>query len=272
MVSTRVCGTLSLGSNPSRHPKIFFMTQTIILFFTSVIATGLSSMSGGGASVIAVPVMMWMGISFPLAMSVQKFSSIFWVLPASSNYLKGRKVNWKFLILFSLLGLLGVYIGVITVVAIDKRVLEICVGILIILLVIYTALRRNIGIKEETVPSKKKRFISYVFGPVLGFYEAVFGSGNGIMFAIVTLKTRGFDFINALGYYYSVAFPWEIFAAALYIYKGYFSWHIMIPCVIGSIIGGYIGSRYAKYKGNAFIKIMFIAIGTILGIKLLIGF
>jgi uncharacterized membrane protein YfcA len=248
------------------------MSQILILFFTSIIATGLSSMSGGGASVIAVPVMMWMGIPFPFAMSAQKFSSIFWVLPASRNYLKGRKVNWKFLILFSTLGLIGVYIGVITVVSINKRVLELCIGVLILLLVVYTALRRDIGLKEEIIPSNKKRFISYVFGPVLGFYEAVFGSGNGIMFAIVTLKTRGFDFIDALGYYYSVAFPWEILAAGLYIYKGYFSWSVMIPCVIGSVIGGYIGSRYAKYKGNTFIKIMFISVGTILGIKLLVGF
>ncbi len=248
------------------------MSHTLILFLTSVIATSLSSMSGGGASVIAVPVMMWMGISFPLAMSVQKFSSIFWVLPASRNYLKDRVVNWNFLILFSALGLIGVYLGVITVVAVDKRTLELCIGILILLLVLYTLIRKNIGLQEERKPSKKHRFISYIFGPILGFYESVFGSGNGIMFAIVTFKTRGFDFINALGYYYSVAFPWEILAAGLYIYKGYFSWAVMVPCVIGSIIGGYIGSRYAKYKGNKFIKIMFVVVGTVLGIKLLIGF
>lgn len=248
------------------------MSHTFILFITAIVATGLSSMSGGGASVIAVPIMMWMGISFPLAMSVQKFSSIFWVLPASRNYLKDRAVNWNFLILFSALGLLGVYVGVVTVVSFNKRSLELCIGILILLLVIYTALRKNIGLQEEKIPSKKQRFLSYVFGPILGFYEAVFGSGNGIMFAIVTLKTRGFDFINALGYYYSVAFPWEIFAAGLYIYKGYFDWKVMLPSVLGAIIGGYIGSRYAKYKGNTFIKIMFITIGTVLGIKLLIGF
>lgn len=248
------------------------MSDIIIIFITSLIATLLSSMSGGGASVIMVPIMMWLGIPFPMAMSTQKFASIFWMLPTSRNYLKGRKVKWGFLFLFSLLGLLGVYLGVTFVLHVDKRAMEFGIGILILLLVLYTYFNKKIGLREEKIYSPLQRALSHLFAPILGFYEAIFGSGNGIMFAIVALKTRGFDFINALGYYYSVAFPWNLFAALLYIHKGYFEWSIMIPAVLGSLIGGYIGSKYAKHKGNKFIKLMFIFVGTILGIKLLIGF
>lgn len=229
-------------------------------------------MSGGGASVITIPVMMWMGISFPLALSAQKFSSIFWMLPASRNYLKDRKIDWKFILLFSLLGLLGVYIGVTWVLKVDQRAMELFIGTLILALVVYTFLRKNVGLREEKIYSKFKKTLSYLFAPILGFYESIFGSGNGIMFAIVTLKTRGFDFVDSLGYYYSVAFPWQIFTAALFIHKGYFSSEVIIPTVIGSLIGGYAGSKYAKYKGNKFIKLMFVFVGTILGVKLLIGF
>ena len=88
------------------------MLEIFILFFTSIIATALSSMSGGGASVINVPILLWMGASFPLAIATQKVSSILWFLPASFNYLKDRKINWIFLIIFSAIGLLGVYFGV----------------------------------------------------------------------------------------------------------------------------------------------------------------
>jgi uncharacterized membrane protein YfcA len=54
--------------------------------------------------------------------------------------------------------------------------------------------------------------------------------------------------------------------------KGFFDASIALPVVIGSLIGGYIGSKYARYKGNKLIKTMFITIGTILAIKLLAGF
>jgi uncharacterized membrane protein YfcA len=45
----------------------------------------------------------------------------------------------------------------------------------------------------------------------------------------------------------------------------------MFPTVLGSLVGGWVGSKYGRYKGNRFIKIMFAIIGTILGIKLLFG-
>jgi hypothetical protein len=248
------------------------MTESIIIFITAVIATSLSSMSGGGASVINIPVMLWLGIPFPVATAAQKVSSTFWVLPASYNYLNGRKINWPFLIIFSLIGLVGTYLGVIIVIQTNQRFMEIIVGLLIISLVLYTYLKKDIGLSEHKIYSKFRQYLAYPFSLLLGFYESIFGSGNGIMFAIVTFYTRGFDFVDALGYYYSVAFLWCAFASFLLIAKGYFSLNVIIPILIGSIIGGYIGSKYARYKGNKFIKIVFMAVGSILGFKLLIGF
>jgi uncharacterized membrane protein YfcA len=243
----------------------------LTILLTSFVATALSAMSGGGASVINIPVMLSLGIPFPLATSAQKVSSMFWVLPASYNYLKDRKINWPFLLWFSGIGLVGVYLGVLVVLAVNQRLVEIIIGILILCLVGYVLLKKDVGLNEEKARSPLKRFLAYPFAIALGFYESFFGSGNGILFSIVAFKTRGFDFIDALGYYFSVAFLWEVFAVILFFKMGYFDLNIMIPTVIGSVIGGYVGSRYAKYKGNKFIKLMFVAIGTVLGIKLLVG-
>lgn len=228
-------------------------------------------MSGGGASMINIPVMLSLGIPFPMATAAQKVSSMFWVLPASYNYLKDKKIDWKFLIWFTLIGLIGVYVGAMVVLSINQRIAGIIIGILILSLVAYVLINKNLGLVESKVYSKFKQFTAYIFALILGFYESFFGSGNGILFSIVTFKTKGFDFIDALGYYYSVAFLWEVLAVIIFVSKGYFSLQIMIPTVLGSLVGGYIGSRYGKYKGNKFIKIMFAIIGTILGIKLIFG-
>ncbi len=248
------------------------MIEALILFFTALVATALSSMSGGGASVINVPVMLWLGIPFPLAISTQKVSSAFWVLPAAYNYLKGRLIDWRFLLVFSSLGLIGSYMGVLIVIKTDQRIMEIVVGILILALVVYTYSHKDVGLVEDKTYSLFRQVLVYPFALVLGFYESIFGSGNGILMAIITFYTKGFDFINALGYYFAAAFTWVVFAAGLLIAQGYFSWSVMIPVVCGSLIGGYVGSRYARYKGNKFIKIVFGLFGSLLAIKLLFGF
>ena len=64
-------------------------------------------------------------------------------------------------------------------------------------------------------------------------------------------------------------FFWTLFAAILLIQKGYFNIAVLLPVLAGSLIGGYVGSRYAKYKGNKFIKLMFVIVGTLLALKLL---
>ena len=122
------------------------MLDFLIILIASFIATSLSSMSGGGASVINIPVMLSLGISFPLATSAQKVSSMFWMLPAAYNYLKGNKVDWKFVTLFSLIGLIGVHVGVVVVVSINQRILSVIVGVLILLLVAYVLLKKDVGV------------------------------------------------------------------------------------------------------------------------------
>lgn len=247
------------------------MHISLIIFLTSILATSLSAMSGGGASIINVPVMFWLGIPFPMAMSAQKISSVFWLPTASYNYLKGKKVPWGFLILFSIIGLIGVYLGVEFITHVNTEVMEKIIGILILCLVLYTYVHRKMGLTKQRIYSRFKKILSYFFAPLLGFYESIFGSGNGIMFSLIGMHTRGFDFVEALGAYFSVGFPWVVYAAGLYIIRGYFDVSIMLPTLLGSLIGGYIGSRYARYKGNVFIKNMFVIIGGILGLKLLIS-
>ena len=105
--------------------------------------------------------------------------------------------------------------------------------------------------------------MAYPFALVLGFYETLFGSGNGMLFALVSFYTRGFDFVRALGYYFTIAFAWVLFASIFLFTKGYFDLSLFVPAIIGSVIGGYVGSKYARLKGNRFIKLVFVFVGTL---------
>ncbi len=244
--------------------------QPIWIFLASLIATSVSAMSGGGSSIIAVPVFLSMGIALPMAVAIQSVSGAFWVLPSAYNYLKGRKIDWKFLLLFAGIGTIGSYFGALTIISFNQKILTSIIGVLILFLIGFMNYRKNLGLKEQ-VSSKKKSSLSYLFSLPMGFYEGFFGSGNGIFFTLVTSYTKGFDFIDALGYYYAVAFPWVVVGALVLMFRGYFDLSLMIPAILGSLIGGHFGSKYARVKGNKFIKIAFTIVGIILGLKLLLN-
>jgi uncharacterized protein len=247
------------------------MEILIIVFVASLVATLLSSMSGGGASIISLPVFLWAGISLPLSIAAHKLCAVFWTPISAYNYLKDRKIDWRFLLSFAAVGLIGAYFGVQFVLSINEEILRTVIGVIILGFVIYTYFKKDLGLKEKKEKSKLKRILAYPISIIMGFYESIMGSGNGIAFAALTFHTRGFDFIDALGYYFGIAFFWVSFATVLYVQKGYYDFGIMLAAVLGSVIGSYAGSRYAKFKGNKFIKTVFMIVGAILGLKLILG-
>jgi uncharacterized membrane protein YfcA len=198
-------------------------------------------------------------------------AGIFWLLPSSYNYLKGRKIDWRFLLYFAMVGLVGVYLGVLIVLHVNQRLLKAGVGIFITILVIYIACKKDAGIKTAAVCSRRREPLAYGIALPMGVYEGVLGSGNGIAFSAVSFYAKGFDFMSALGYYFSISFIWSVVGSLVLISKGYFSWTLVVAAILGSVPGAYIGSKYARYKGNRFIRIVFVVIGGILGVKLTLG-
>lgn len=247
------------------------MEIPIIVFLSTLVGTFLGVISGAGSSIVVLPIYLWLGIPLPLTIATSKLYCAFSSPFGAYNYLKGQKINWRFLVVFAVIGLVGAYFGVQFVLTINENILKSIMGTAIIIFIAYTYFNKNFGLKKIRTISPIKEIISYPIAFLMGFYESMIGSGNGIIFAIVTSFSRGFDFISAFGYYLAIVFFWSSFAAILYVRQGYFDFWIMLSAIVGGMIGTYTGSRYAKYKGNRFIKIAFMTFGLILGLKLMLN-
>jgi uncharacterized membrane protein YfcA len=120
-------------------------------------------MSGGGTGIVVFPVFLSMGMPFPLVSAITVVDSAIWVLPAARNYLKGRVIDWPLILIFSLVGLVGCYLGVLLVIDVNQRILEICVGIIILIIIGYTYLKKDLGLTEHKIYSRPRQAIAYPF-------------------------------------------------------------------------------------------------------------
>ena len=141
-------------------------------------------------------------------------------------------------------------------------------GCFILGLVALAYFKKDFGLHKKE--PKYNRFQSALFALPLGFYEAFFGSGNGIFTSAVLTTVRGFALLEALGYYYLVAFAWCVFSSCLFISAGHYDLSLIIPAIFGSVAGAQLGSRIGKKYGSTFVKTAFMLIGTVLGCKLLL--
>jgi uncharacterized membrane protein YfcA len=86
------------------------------------------------------------------------------------------------------------------------------------------------------------------------------------------IRTRGFSLTTALGYYYIISFTWCVFGSYLYLKRGFGDMALILPSTIGGVIGAYVGSLIGRRKGSKFIRLVFMIIGAMLGLKLLFTF
>ena len=229
----------------------------------------LSAMSGGGSSMIATPVWLMLGFPLPVAITSNTVCGTAWTLVAARNYLRGQHIDKRLLCGLSAFGLLGAYVGTQVILYCNPQSLQRVIGAVILVLVAFAFLRKDFGLEEA--PPKLNRFYTSIAAIPLGFYEAFFGSGNGIFTSAVLTSARGFKLLQALGYYYVISFFWCVFAAIMYLRSGTWTPKLMVPAAIFSLCGAYVGSRIGARKGGRFVKSIFVAIGTILGLKLLLA-
>lgn len=232
-------------------------------------ATLVSSMSGGGSSMIMTPVWLSLGFPLPVAIASNVVNGTTWTLLAGRNYLRGHAVDWRLMLGLVAFGLIGAYLGTRVIVCGDSKIIQRVIGVIILSLVSFAYFRKDFGL--ESKPPKANRFVTAFFGLPLGFYEAFFGSGNGIFTSAVLAGTRGFKMLEALGYYYVMAFAWCGFSAYIYISGGSWDLSLMIPSTLGSVGGAALGSRIGSKQGAKFVKSLFIAVGAFLGLKLVLG-
>jgi len=243
--------------------------QTTSIFIVAFLASLLSSMSGAGAAMLTTPVWLFLGFPLPVAIASNQMNGAAWTLIAARNYLKGRILDWHLIRFMICFGLAGAYAGTFIVRAIDPHLLQRVIGLIIVGLVAVVGLNPALG-REESEPCLSRPLTGALAFP-LGAYESFFGSGNGLFTSILLSKARGLPLLTALGYYYVIAFTWNCFAVSIYIAAGLGDSRLMIPSTAGSMLGAYFGSRIGRRKGYGLVRVLFLALGGMLGAKLALG-
>lgn len=243
--------------------------RAVLVLFIAFVAALLGGMSGGSASALTTPAWLAMGVPLPTAVATDKLAGALWTLLGARNYLDRRPVDWRLLAGMICLGLVGAWFGALVTVRLDPELLKRAAGGVILAFIGVMLLRPRLGAAPGAI--RLSRPVVGVFALPLGFYEGMLGSGNSLAATLLFCWGRGYDLIGALGHYYILAFFWCALAAASYIGHGYADPALMIPAIIGSCTGGYLGSRIASLRGAGFVRGLFVLVGLALGLKLLLG-
>lgn len=249
-----------------------FLIEQLSLFLAGFIANILASISGGGAGFVQLPVLIFLGLSFPMALGTHKVAVVALGIGAFSRNPHVHGLNKQIALLMLLIGCPAVTLGSVIIVNFSDWLAEFILGIITIGSVIYSIFKKDFGItSDEKKLTGYKLYIGAILIGIVGLLSGSFSSGAGL-FGIMTLVLWfKMDIKRAINHsMIFVALIWNFVGAFTIGSMGQIYWPWVPMLLLGAFLGGYIGTMLMHKLNTKIIKKLFQSVMIISGIMLLI--
>ena len=247
--------------------------EQLILFLVSLVANLFSAFSGGGAGLIQLPVLIFMGLPFAIALATHKVASVALGIGATVRHLREQPLEQPLVLCILGFGLPGVILGANIILGIPERLAEVALGILTAGLGVYSWLNPGLGQRSKAV---ERSWQGHVFGGLVLFFIGVLNgsltSGTGLFVTLWLVRWFGLDYRRAIAYtLILVGVFWNGTGAVTLGMLTEIRWPWLPALLLGSLLGGYLGAHLAIKSGNRWIKRAFEIVTLLIGVKLVIG-
>ncbi|MBO1925088.1 sulfite exporter TauE/SafE family protein [Thiomicrorhabdus sp. 6S3-12] len=242
-----------------------------VLLIISLIANLFSALAGGGAGLLQLPALLFLGLPFGVALATHKVASVFLGLGATARHMKSSSMDWQFAAFILALGLPGVVLGASVILQVDDRISQGALGVLTLGLGLYSWFKPELG---QVIDTKHRDLSGYVIGgAVLFFIGALNGSltsGTGLFVTLWLVRWFGLDYKSAVAYtLVLVGIFWNGSGALTLGILGEIEWSWLPALIVGSLLGGYLGAHFAIVKGNRLVKRSFEVVTILVGVSLI---
>tara|TARA_Y100001968_G_scaffold333807_1_gene399727 strand:- start:21586 stop:22368 length:783 start_codon:yes stop_codon:yes gene_type:complete len=244
----------------------------IVLFLTAFVANLLAAFAGGGAGLVQLPILILFGLQFPVALSTHKIASVFLGIGSCFRHLKEKSLNLKFSIFILFTGLPGVYFGSKIALEIPSNISIFMLGVLTILIGLYSLNNKNLGIYKEKFKKNLLNLIICGFGLfAIGFINGSLSSGTGLFVTLWLVKSLGMPYDIAIAHtLVLVGLFWNGAGAITLSFSGKIMIEWLPTLILGSFIGGLIGSHLSIKSSNYLVKKVFEFVSILMGLSLIL--
>ncbi len=249
-----------------------YLLEQLLLFFISLVANGLSAMAGGGAGLLQFPALLFLGLSFSVALATHKVASVALGVGATVRHLREKRLNWKFAVHILMFGLPGVVLGAMMILSVPDAVAKMALGCLTVGLGLYSWFKPELGMHTKT---KAFTLWQWLTGGLvlflIGILNGSITSGTGLFVTLWLVRWYGLDYQRAVAYtLILVGMFWNGFGAVTLAMLTPVMWAWVLPLVLGALLGGYLGAHLSLAKGNKLVKRCFEIVTILVGVSLLI--
>ncbi|MBA3829618.1 MAG: TSUP family transporter [Taibaiella sp.] len=226
----------------------------------------------GGGGLIQLPAFFILQpeLSLVQTLATNKTASFLGTATATMHYVGKAHLAVKHLLPAMITAAIGSFCGALLVSHLSKGQFMPFIIVALIAVLIYTLIRKNLGLNHEPKELKSNQVYIYgiITGTVIGFYDGVIGPGTGSFLIFAFIIVYGYDFLHASVSAKLLNCITNLAALILFMVQGNIIWKIALPVGACNMAGNYIGARVALKRGSRFVKIFFITVVCCLIVKL----
>ncbi|OGD84184.1 hypothetical protein A2165_01075 [Candidatus Curtissbacteria bacterium RBG_13_40_7] len=241
----------------------------VILFFGGLIG-GLYAANVGGGALVSFPLLVLAGLPIHAAIATQRFSAAILELVSAVRFQKEKLINLKFAIFLGFIAALGSFLGSNLVLAINERILNLIIGVILLIVSAVLFNRKKIGLKEKKI-TRRSLVLTSISTFLLAIYGGFFGAGFGF-FIMIVLVLMGYTFIKSAAMGRVIGFFMSATGAVVFAHAGLINYTYGLSLGAGFAIGSWIGIGFALKKGNEFIRGLLLVVVLLSVLKLISGF
>lgn len=254
------------------------MANYILMIIIGLITGAITSLIGASGVTVVVPILtMIFGLTVHTAIGTSLLVDVIASLTVSYSYYKNGNIELKSGMWIALGSLAGSQLGAMFASSMGEGSLGSSFSIILVLTGIAMIRKKAEGKKSLTEKlqeklnfdtDRKKIIASLIIGVLIGIISGLFGAGGGVMILIALIVILGFTLHKGIGTSTLIMTITALSGTIGYAVRGNIDLKLGIFIGIGSIIGGYVGSRYANKINEAMLKkivgIVFIALAFIM--------
>ena len=246
-------------------------TSLIILVLLFFVTTAVGVVTGSN-SLITVPVMFQFGIDPKVAVATNMFGLLFMSVGATIPFLKKDVLNRKQLTPLVLLTLVGSTLGALLVGWLKTEIIPIIVSVSMIVVVIFTLIKRKAGIEKQENVSPNSLIFAYVLTFLLGIYGGLYSGGYITVLTVVFVGLLGMTFTEAVAGTKLVNVFSSLIATAIFMWQGLVDYKLGVILAVTMFIAAYIGAKTVTHLNDLWLKRIFLATVLLLAIKTIFDF
>ena len=236
------------------------------------IAVGIFGSTTGGASLVTIPLLLWVGLPTLVALGTNKVSIVFLEVTSSIRFYSSgqRKIRWKKAFLYGVLAAVGSVTGAQFSVSINESTLDIVLIVVLATALVVLNSKKQLGLDKpkQHRPSKAQDYAIMAGTVLLGIYGGMIGGGFGT-FMTFLLVFAGNSFLDSVAAARLIGIFMSGSAAISFMLAGAIQYNYAVTLGIGLAIGAWFGARMSENRGSQFVRYLFIGFVVISLLKLL---